>query len=128
VPRIARVESFFAATSATIVHGGSLAFYSPSTDTVHLPCIDFFGDTESYYATRAHETIHWTRHETRASIAISGASASATKAMRWKSWSPNLAPPSCRPTSKLTPEVSEDHSSYIAATGSRSARRQARDL
>jgi antirestriction protein ArdC len=28
-------------------------------------CIDFFRDAETYYATLAHETTHWTRHKSR---------------------------------------------------------------
>jgi antirestriction protein ArdC len=30
-----------------------------------MPQIETFRDRESYYATLAHETIHWTRHESR---------------------------------------------------------------
>jgi antirestriction protein ArdC len=59
VQRIAHAESFFAATGANIVHGGSRACYVPSTDNIHMPCIDFFRNAESYYATLAHETTHY---------------------------------------------------------------------
>ena len=59
VQRIDRAEAFFAATGANVVHGGSRACYVPSTDNIHMPCIDFFRDAESYYATRAHETTHY---------------------------------------------------------------------
>jgi antirestriction protein ArdC len=52
VQRIERAESFFAATGAKVVYGGSRACYVPSTDNVHMPCIDFFRDSESYYAVR----------------------------------------------------------------------------
>jgi antirestriction protein ArdC len=48
----------FYATAANVVHGGSRACYVPRTDNIHMPCIDVFQDAESYYATRAHETIH----------------------------------------------------------------------
>jgi len=65
VPRIERAESFFAATHAQIVHGGSRACYVPRTDNIHMPCIDCFRDAESYYATLAHEATHWTRHPSR---------------------------------------------------------------
>src|SRR5262249_27424646 len=65
VQRVAHAENFFAITGANVVHGGSRACYVPSTDDVHMPCIDFFRDTESYYAVRAHETVHWTRHPSR---------------------------------------------------------------
>jgi antirestriction protein ArdC len=65
VPRIARAEAFFARTDAFTVHGGSQACYRPPHDRIHLPCIDAFKDAESYYATRAHECIHWTGHPSR---------------------------------------------------------------
>ncbi len=63
--RIARAESFFAATGATIAYGGNRAFYRPSTDSIMLPAFETFRDAESYYATLAHETTHWTAHESR---------------------------------------------------------------
>jgi antirestriction protein ArdC len=63
--RIARAESFFAATGATLSHGGNRAFYRPSTDTIVLPPFEAFRDAESYYATLAHETTHWTSAESR---------------------------------------------------------------
>ena len=58
VGRIERAEEFFAATMASIVHGGSRACYVPSRDQIHMPCIDCFRDAESYYATLAHEATH----------------------------------------------------------------------
>jgi len=56
--RIARAESFFGATGATITHGGNRAFYRPSTDSIVLPLFEAFRDAESYYVTLAHETTH----------------------------------------------------------------------
>ena len=63
--RIARAERFFGATGATVAHGGNRAFYRPSTDSIVLPLFETFRDAESYYATLAHETTHWTAHESR---------------------------------------------------------------
>lgn len=65
VERIAHAEEFFAATGAKINHGGDQAFYSPASDYIQLPEIEQFKDLESYYATLGHESVHWTRHETR---------------------------------------------------------------
>ena len=65
VQRIASAEGFFAATGATISHGGSRAYYNVSQDFIQMPPFECFRDAESYYATLAHEAIHWTRHETR---------------------------------------------------------------
>src|SRR5437870_12431406 len=55
----------FGATGATLAHGGNRAFYRPSTDSIVLPFFETFRDAESYYATLAHETTHWTAHESR---------------------------------------------------------------
>ena len=65
--RIARADRFFAATGAELSHGGSRAFYRPSTDSIVLPLFEAFRDAESYYSTLAHETTHWTSHESRLS-------------------------------------------------------------
>jgi antirestriction protein ArdC len=58
--RIAHAEQFFAATGASVSHGGSRAFYRPSTDAIVMPPIEAFTDSEAYYSTLGHETVHWT--------------------------------------------------------------------
>jgi len=59
VGRIAHADAFFAATGAVIRHGGDKAFYAPAPDYIQMPPIESFRDVESYYATLAHEEIHW---------------------------------------------------------------------
>ncbi len=63
--RIDHAEAFFAATGADVRHGGDLAFYACGEDRIQLPPIETFNDAEGYYATRGHETVHWTRHPSR---------------------------------------------------------------
>ena len=63
--RIGRAECFFGATGASLAHGGDRAFYRPSTDSIVMPLFETFRDAESYYATLAHETTHWTASESR---------------------------------------------------------------
>ena len=58
VQRIDHAERFFAATGATVRHGGDRAYYSISTDHVQMPHFETFRDAESYYATLAHELTH----------------------------------------------------------------------
>ncbi|MBR0755379.1 DUF1738 domain-containing protein [Bradyrhizobium jicamae] len=60
IERSARADAFFANTGAIVRHGGSMAFYAPSSDHIQLPPIESFRDTASYIAVRAHETVHWT--------------------------------------------------------------------
>jgi len=63
--RIAKAESFFAATRAEIRHGGDCAYYSPALDYIQMPKFVSFRDAQGYYATLAHECTHWTRHKSR---------------------------------------------------------------
>jgi antirestriction protein ArdC len=68
---IEQAEAFVARTGATIHHGGSRAFYRPSTDSIQLPPRETFIGTatntaaEAYYSTLLHELTHFTSHEMR---------------------------------------------------------------
>ncbi len=48
-----------------IEHGGTRAFYRPSSDSVRLPEPTRFASTEDYYATLFHELAHSTGHSKR---------------------------------------------------------------
>lgn len=63
--RIAQADRFIAATGASVKHGGNQAFYSGAADCIQMPPFEAFTDAESYYATLAHECIHWTKHPIR---------------------------------------------------------------
>ena len=65
VARIDRAENFFAASMATIRHGGNRAYYAQEPDYVQMPPFESFRDAESYYSTLAHEMAHWTKHPSR---------------------------------------------------------------
>ena len=68
---IEAAETFVVKTGAIVHHGGSRAFYRPSTDCIHLPPREAFvgsltsSPAESYAATKLHELIHWTSAEAR---------------------------------------------------------------
>lgn len=114
VQRIARAESFFAATGANVVHGGSRACYVPSTDSIHMPCIDFFRDAESYYAKLAHETTHWTRHESRLNRDF-GRKRFGDEGYAMEELVAELGAAFLAADLELTPEVRDDHAAYIAS-------------
>ncbi|GHD99785.1 antirestriction protein [Defluviimonas sp. 20V17] len=63
--RDARAEAFFSALGARILNGGNAAFYRPASDHIQMPMFEAFFDAQGYYATLAHECIHWTRHPSR---------------------------------------------------------------
>lgn len=65
VERIEAAETFFARIPAIVNHGGDKAYYMPSADRIQLPPFAAFHDAHGYYATRGHETCHWTRHKSR---------------------------------------------------------------
>lgn len=65
VQRIVHADNFFAATSATVKHGGNRAYYAQEVDYVQMPSFEAFRDAESYYGTLAHEMTHWTKHPAR---------------------------------------------------------------
>lgn len=65
VAEVTDVDAFFANTNAKISYGGDRAFYVPGTDRIRIPAIKTFKDKESFHATKAHEFIHWTGHESR---------------------------------------------------------------
>ena len=59
------VDTFVANTGAVIEDGGDQAYYSPTTDIIHMPDRNRFRDTVSSTAgehiaqTLLHETVHW---------------------------------------------------------------------
>jgi antirestriction protein ArdC len=59
IRRDSAADGFFEATGAVIRHGGDKAFYAPGPDLIQMPPAQTFRDMKSYYATLAHEEIHW---------------------------------------------------------------------
>jgi antirestriction protein ArdC len=114
VQRIARVESFFAATGAAVRHGGNRAYYSVSTDHVQMPPIEAFRNAESYYATLAHETTHWTRHPSRLDRDF-GRKRYGDEGYAMEELVAELGSAFLSADLDLTPEVRDDHAAYIAS-------------
>lgn len=64
--RIARADRFFESLPGLQVRdGGNRAFYDPDSDAVHMPGYDQFPEPKAYYSVLAHETTHWTSHDSR---------------------------------------------------------------
>jgi len=111
--RIAHAEEFFAATKTEIRYRGDRAYYSQDGDYIQMPIIEAFRDAESFYATLAHESAHWTKHPARLD-----------RSFDRKTWGDEgyareelvaeLASAFLCADLGLTPEVRDDHASYIA--------------
>lgn len=76
--RIEAAERFFAATGA-VYREGTGAFYSPQSDTITLPprasflaTSDGSSAAQNFYGVKAHETVHWTGHESRCNRDFTG--------------------------------------------------------
>src|SRR5215472_5018852 len=113
VQRIERAESFFAATRADIRHGGNMAYYNIGSDFVQMPPFESFRDAESYYAILAHECTHWTRHKSRLDRDL-GRKRWGDAGCAMEELVAELGSAFLCADLDLTPEIREDHASYIA--------------
>lgn len=112
--RIGRAETFFAATGADVRHGGTRAFYAQGQDRIQLPPFELFADPESYYATLAHECIHWTKHESRLDRDL-GRKRWGDAGYAAEELVAELGAAFLCADLELTPEIRDDHASYIAS-------------
>ena len=113
VQRIALAEIFFGNTGADIRHGGGRAYYNITSDFVQMPPFASFKDAESYYATLAHETTHWTRHEKRLNREF-GRKRWGDEGYAAEELVAELGSAFLSADLGITPEPREDHASYIA--------------
>jgi antirestriction protein ArdC len=114
INRLDPVESFFASTKANIQHGGNRAFYSPDRDLVQMPELQSFRDSESYYATLAHEMTHWTRHETRLNRDL-GRKRFADAGYAMEELVAEIGAAFLCADLGIIPETRDDHAAYIAS-------------
>ncbi len=63
--RSERLDAFFASLGIDIRHGGTEAYYVLADDYIQMPTFELFHDSQAYYTTLAHESVHWTRHSSR---------------------------------------------------------------
>ncbi len=71
--QVALIERVIENSAAPVnYNGGNRAFYSPSTDSIHLPEIERFKSMQDIYATALHEIAHSTGHSSRLNREMSG--------------------------------------------------------
>jgi antirestriction protein ArdC len=113
VERITQAEAFFAATKADIRYRGDRAYYSADGDYIQLPVIEAFRDAESFYATLAHESAHWTKHPSRLNRDL-GRKQWGDEGYAREELVAEIASAFLCADLGITPEVREDHACYIA--------------
>jgi antirestriction protein ArdC len=109
---IAEAEEFFAGTAARVRHGGNRAFYSPGADFIQLPEPNAFRDAVSYAATKAHELIHWSGHESR--MAREFGKRFGDKSYAFEELVAELGSAFLCASLGITPEPRDDHAGYLA--------------
>lgn len=112
VQRIEHAEAFFSATKADIRYRGGQAYYAQEPDYIQMPPIEAFTDAGSFYATLAHETVHWTKHPARLERDF-GRKAWGDEGYAREELVAELGAAFLCADLELTPEVREDHASYI---------------
>ena len=91
-----------------------MAYYNVSQDFVQMPPFESFRDAESYYATLAHETTHWTRHTSRLDRDF-GRKRFGDEGYAMEELVAELGSAFLSADLELTPEVRDDHAAYIAS-------------
>jgi antirestriction protein ArdC len=91
-----------------------MAFYNVSQDFVQMPPFEVFRDAESFYSTLAHETVHWTRHKSRLDRDF-GRKRFGDEGYAMEELVAELGSAFLSADLDLTPELREDHASYIAS-------------
>jgi antirestriction protein ArdC len=86
--------------------------YVPSVDQVRMPLFSQFANASAYYATFAHETIHWTGHESRLNRNISTNNASDDYA--FEELVAELGAAMLCAMLKISDHVRPDHAQYLS--------------
>jgi antirestriction protein ArdC len=113
VERISHAEEFFKATKADVRYRGDRAFYSNDGDYIQMPVIEAFRDAESFYATLAHESSHWSKHKSRLDRDF-GRKQWGDEGYAREELVAELSSAFLCADLGITPEVMPDHASYIA--------------
>lgn len=70
--RMEQCEALLRASGAKIIYGSNQPYYSPTSDSIHLPHMERYVSTDAAYATAMHELAHWTGHESRLNRDLTG--------------------------------------------------------
>jgi antirestriction protein ArdC len=112
---IEHAEAFFAATGSLVQqHNEGRAFYSPGGDYIVLPPIADFKTVEGFYATLAHEHVHWTGHGDRlAREGITAGLAKTREQYAYEELIAELGSAFLGAVLGITPELRDDHVQYL---------------
>ncbi|MFZ4687865.1 MAG: ArdC family protein [Polymorphobacter sp.] len=114
--RLQECDTFFANTGASVAEkdlGG--AFYSPADDAITLPPFVTFRNPAIYYATLAHETVHWTGHKSRLDRRFDGGQRFGGEACAMEELVAELGAAFLCAGFGIVAETRVDHAAYVAS-------------
>jgi len=114
IERIEAVDRFVANTKAEVRNGGTQAYYAMHPDYIQMPPLETFRDAESHAATIIHELTHWTRHPSRLNREDFGRKRWGDEGYAMEELVAELGSAFLCADLSITPEVRDDHASYIA--------------
>ncbi|MCA9078637.1 MAG: DUF1738 domain-containing protein [Planctomycetaceae bacterium] len=109
---VERVSSFVAETGAEVRTGGTRAYYAIGGDYIQMPPLPTFRDAESHAGTLLHELTHFTRHPSRLDRDL-GRKRFGDAGYAMEELVAELGAAFLCADLGVTPEVREDHASYI---------------
>lgn len=110
--RVQDAIAFLDAIGANITEHPSRACYIPGKDQIQMPPLEAFVSPESYVATRAHESVHWTKHKSRLDREY-GAVKWGDEGYAKEELVAELGSAFLCALLQVTPEVQPEHASYI---------------
>ena len=110
--RSERLDGFFSALGVDIRHGGAEAYYVLADDYIQMPPFELFHDSQAYYTTLAHESVHWTRHASRLNRTFRG---SYQVPYAKEELVAEIGSAFLSAELGIAPAVREDHADYIGA-------------
>jgi len=112
-PAYATSTAWFDAIPAEVIHRGERAVYIPSLDRIELPPRDAFFSAAGYFSTRAHESLHWTKAESRLARDF-GAARFGDEGYAMEELTAELGAAFTMAEIGHQPAIREDHAPYIA--------------
>lgn len=107
------IEQWSKRAGVKLIIGGARAFYSPVTDSVHMPAREAFVSVEHFAATLLHEDVHFSGHKSR--LDRLSDYATDAKARAREELCAELGAAILGAMAGLAPFHLEDHASYVAS-------------
>ena len=110
---IAMMQSLTRAMGVERVEASGAMYRAIHNDCVQMPPFESFKSAEAYYATRGHESVHWTRHPSRLDRDF-GRKRFGDAGYAMEELVAELGAAFLCADLELTPQIRDDHAPYIA--------------